>query len=199
MTDFDNRFGRQLVAWRKSESLTQVGLALRLGVSQQAVSRWERGEDEPDRRNVGKIKALMRTASSLAVENAFIKDQAAIRTLINFDGVEILGTSRGFKTIWPLMSKWEARSLEDKMTGETGTLVHYAENRAGVLRGEIVMAAGVSLRHLDLDLDAPVKHRWFARFRKLGALVVADMSFEPCDPADPVGMHHVLRVDDLSI
>jgi len=197
MTAFEDRLGRQLAAWRRSEGIAQADLALRLGVSQQAISLWERGKDAPDKNNLGKLKDIMRTSSSLAVENAFIKDQAAIRALVNFDGVEILGTSMGFKTIWPLLGQLGARPLEDKMTGESGRLVHCAENRAEVLKGDIVMAAGVSLRHLQLDGDVAFKHRWFARFRRIGAMVVADISFEPCDPEDDIGLHHVLRIDNL--
>ena len=42
------KVGRQIAALRKQKGLTQNELGTRLGISFQAVSRWERGETLPD-------------------------------------------------------------------------------------------------------------------------------------------------------
>ncbi len=40
--------GRRIARARKKKGLSQAGLAARLNISFQAVSRWERGESEPE-------------------------------------------------------------------------------------------------------------------------------------------------------
>ena len=51
------RIGQKISACRKKRGMSQEDLAERIGVSRQAVSRWETGESVPD---VEKIKALCR-------------------------------------------------------------------------------------------------------------------------------------------
>lgn len=51
------KIGQKISACRKKRGMSQEDLAERIGVSRQAVSRWETGESVPD---VEKIKALCR-------------------------------------------------------------------------------------------------------------------------------------------
>ena len=51
----DSAIGRNIARLRKEKALTQEALAARLGVSFQAVSRWENGGSTPD---VGMLKAI---------------------------------------------------------------------------------------------------------------------------------------------
>ena len=46
-------FGEKLYRLRKERGMSQEALAQELGVSRQAVSRWELGEVAPDTGNVG--------------------------------------------------------------------------------------------------------------------------------------------------
>ena len=50
--------GRRLAALRQDEGLNQEELAERLGVSRQAVSKWERGESTPDITNLVALSEL---------------------------------------------------------------------------------------------------------------------------------------------
>lgn len=43
-----NHFGAKILQYRKDRSLTQEGLAREIGVTAQAVSKWENGESMPD-------------------------------------------------------------------------------------------------------------------------------------------------------
>jgi transcriptional regulator with XRE-family HTH domain len=57
--------GEQLRAWRKGQGITAASLASRLGVTQQAVSCWERGRYAPDesrRCRVERIAGIPATA-----------------------------------------------------------------------------------------------------------------------------------------
>ena len=43
-----NQLGANIASYRKSQGLTQAGLAEKLNYSDKAVSKWERGESAPD-------------------------------------------------------------------------------------------------------------------------------------------------------
>lgn len=47
--------GRRLKLWRKDHRLSQVKLAEMLGISQPAVSKWERGSDPIDFDRLGRL------------------------------------------------------------------------------------------------------------------------------------------------
>lgn len=51
-------FADRLIKLRKSHSLSQEELALKLGVSRQAVSKWERAESSPDTDNLVNLAKL---------------------------------------------------------------------------------------------------------------------------------------------
>ena len=55
----DSAFGERMLRLRSAIGLTQAGLAQRLRVSRQAVSRWEAGESYP---TLASLKALLTLA-----------------------------------------------------------------------------------------------------------------------------------------
>ena len=187
-----------LQAWRRSEALTQAQIAERLGVSQQAISCWERGIDVPGPRRLGLIRSLIEQANDIAVEKACIRDQSSIRALMDPDGVRILQCSAGFVNLWPDFSQMAGLPLEERLVGEAAELHHQAETRRDILAGDIAMVSGVSLRHFDIALDEPLKHRWFIRFRRYGARVLGDMILEPCAADASVGIERLLRPDEMA-
>lgn len=56
-------FSQQLRAARKKAKLSQTELAAALGVTQQAVGKWENGKSSPDPETLGRIAALLDTSS----------------------------------------------------------------------------------------------------------------------------------------
>ena len=191
-------FQRNLVAWRKAEGISQMALAAALGVSQQAVSMWERGTDRPSAAKMAEIRSLMAKTDPVRFERAFISNQTSIRSLFDTDGIRLVGYSEGFAKAWPLFTRFEGEALEDHLTGELANLAASRETRRGILNGEIIMASGVSDRHVNIDVDNAFRHRWFVRFRRYGWRVVEDMIFEPCDPNAATGIETILRVDDIT-
>ncbi|QOR35258.1 helix-turn-helix domain-containing protein [Clostridium sp. 'deep sea'] len=54
----DNKIGNRITELRKKFNMSQEALAERVGVSRQAISKWERGEANPD---INKVMALAET------------------------------------------------------------------------------------------------------------------------------------------
>lgn len=64
-------FGKRLRSFRKKKNFTQKEIAFRIGVSEQAVSKWENGECLPDVYNLKVLGQLLHTSvdTLLATEN----------------------------------------------------------------------------------------------------------------------------------
>lgn len=177
----------------------QAALAHDLGVTQAAVSRWENGLDTPSARLMGKLEDLLTNRDNPPLlERRFIERQAAVRGLFDLDGVRLLTSSHGFRQLWPDFAAMEDVALADNMVGELAALVHDAEYARQIRKGEMLLVTGVTERHLDLDIDHAVRHRWHVCMRPFGTKIVADMVFEPCDPAVPVGIESLLNANDLT-
>ena len=56
-------FAKQLRSARKAARLSQTDLAASLGVTQQAVGKWERGKSSPDPTTIARIAALLNTTT----------------------------------------------------------------------------------------------------------------------------------------
>ena len=66
------KFGDKLVRLRKQRGMSQEELAAKLGVSRQAVSKWERGEASPDTYNLIQLaRAYGMTLDELVGEVGF--------------------------------------------------------------------------------------------------------------------------------
>ncbi|MFP4287155.1 MAG: helix-turn-helix domain-containing protein [Candidatus Izemoplasmataceae bacterium] len=61
----ETNFSKRLVYLRKRNQLTQDELALRINVSRQAISKWERGEGSPDLQNI----TLLAEALNVSVDD----------------------------------------------------------------------------------------------------------------------------------
>ena len=60
-------FKEKLIQLRKQSGFTQEQLADRLGVSRQAISRWELGESTPDLTNLRNISELFHVSSDYLI------------------------------------------------------------------------------------------------------------------------------------
>src|SRR3989338_5755178 len=106
-------FGTDLTAWRKANAIKQEYLAQMLGVSQSAVSHWERGRDVPSAQTALRLQALMSKTSrdELAIERASISRLAGLRALYDLDGVRLLARSQGFAALWPELATMSGAML----------------------------------------------------------------------------------------
>src|SRR3990167_9169431 len=89
-------FGTDLTAWRKANAIKQEYLAQMLGVSQSAVSHWERGRDVPSAQTALRLQALMSKTSrdELAGEaQQMLSDGDTISGILSDDIVMASGVS----------------------------------------------------------------------------------------------------------
>ena len=87
MYKIEKYFGKRLKEIRKSNNMSQAMLAEKLGVSRQAVAKWERGESIPDIDSCIKLADIYGTTVDLLVRS--IGTQAHTG-----DGKHIFGLSR---------------------------------------------------------------------------------------------------------
>ena len=64
----DTELSARLAAARKEHGFSQEQLAEKMGVSRQAVSKWERGESAPDTQNLIALAKLYHTSTDYILE-----------------------------------------------------------------------------------------------------------------------------------
>lgn len=191
-------FGARLKLWRRANLVKQVSLAQDLGVTQAAVSRWENEIDTPSPVMARRLAELMsRTRDPARPEMRFIEQQSSVRALFDLDGARLLATSKGFRTLWPKFAAMTDTPMADFMVGESASLIHDQDYHRQLCRGELVVVSGVSDRHVNLDIDTAVRHRWHICKRTTGSRVLIEMAFEPCDATTPTGIETSLFAEDL--
>lgn len=67
-------FGDKLIEERKNKGLSQEQLAEKLGVSRQAISRWEAGNALPDVNNLKKLSKLFEVSMDYLLNDNFVKE-----------------------------------------------------------------------------------------------------------------------------
>lgn len=83
-------FGSRLARLRKERGYSQEELAEKLGVSRQAVSKWERGEASPDTDNLIALAALYEiTLDALIQGDSQTKETRKECVHIGFDGIHV--------------------------------------------------------------------------------------------------------------
>lgn len=194
-----NSFANNLKTWRKSNLLSQKELAAKLGVSQQAVSIWETGDDFPSKEVFSRIVDMMSYSEELNIDRVFIKNQDTIRALIDTDGARLVGYSKGFEALWADFCQLYDVPLEDKIINELQMIISSGENKRQILKGQLIIASGISLKHIDVELGAVVKHKWHVCFRRYGARIIGDMIFEPCTDNEKTGIGSLIRKDEIKI
>lgn len=196
MHENDN-LGRRIKVWRQAQQLHQKELAHRLGVTQQAVSYWENSKDIPSAKTLAQLRSLMVTPDPLDVERAFIRNQSTVRALVDVDGIRLVGYSKGYAAVWDDFLQVLGKPVEDKVINELQTFAGSWSLKHQIVKNELVMMTGISMRHLDIDLGPAFKHRWHMCFRKHGERMFVDMLFEPCDQALGTGIDLMLRPDEI--
>lgn len=80
-------FGKRLKNYRKSRNFTQEEAAARIGVSGQAVSKWEKGECLPDVYNLKLLARLYRVSIDSLLDIDDIKNEKVVETIKAGDAV----------------------------------------------------------------------------------------------------------------
>ena len=74
-------FGNRLKLFRREKEFTQKDIALRIGVSEQAVSKWENGECLPDVYNLKLLGKLLHTSVDTLLDTENDKPEKVIQTV----------------------------------------------------------------------------------------------------------------------
>ena len=69
------KFEEKLIQLRKARGLSQEALAEQLGVSRQAVSRWELGETTPDLANLKQLSELYGVSADYLIHDEYASDE----------------------------------------------------------------------------------------------------------------------------
>lgn len=69
------KFEEKLIQLRKSRGLSQEALAEQLGVSRQAISRWESGETTPDLTNLKLLSELYGVSADYLLHDEYASDE----------------------------------------------------------------------------------------------------------------------------
>ena len=102
-----------------------------------------------------------------------------------------------FARFWPDSSALVDVPMIDHLVNEARTLAGTEEISQRIRSGELGIISGVSARHVDLQIDMAVHHRWHLCFRRYGAHVLVDIVYEPCDGAFPTGVDDLVYLDAI--
>lgn len=197
-------FANKLKSWRVASRIKQATLAHLVGVTQGAVSRWERGLDTPSPGVFIRLREIMSDGhrDEAIAERLFTTRQAGLRNLFDFEGLKLLAASRGTAALRPIFASMVGRRFLPYLTDETGDLMNDEIFMADVRRGEVAVVTGVSVRHMTLktEIDHVDRlHRWHARYRKNGPMILVDVVYDPCDPDTKPGVEEIIRLSDIEI
>jgi transcriptional regulator with XRE-family HTH domain len=197
MTKLD-QFGKQLRLWRRANKIKQHTLALELGVTQAAVSRWEGGIDRPSPLIMNQLNKIMAPIDlGLKLDMRVIERHAAVRGIFDCDRYQLITSSLGMKRVWPELCNKTDYSFADDLINELAITVSDHALNQQLVRGEIVLMSGVSERHLALDTDVAFHHQWHVCFKRSGVRLLAEMTYEPCPSDISVGITDIVTLDAL--
>lgn len=196
----ESNFGQKLKAWRRANGIKQETIASALDVSQAAISRWENGIDVPSVAMLHRVQKLVsrEVRDELAIDRQFLKRLSSVEAIFDLDGIRLKAASEGMSRLWPEFSRLIGRPFEPRMSDESRIVLDDTELRKAIVKGDVAIVAGVSVRHLDLNVDNGIKHRWLSRFRLHGHRVLTTMVYEPCKQETPCGIEEILRLDDFT-
>lgn len=187
---------QQLRQWRKANRIKQSALAQQLNVAQSAISRWETGKDHPNPATLRRLAAMMAwNKPDAMLEQAYIERQAGTVALFDLSGVRLLAASAGLKRLWPEFCAATGTSFSEYLVDESRYITTDKSISRFISQGRQIVASGISLRHITIDYDKPVLHRWHARIRPTHERILIDMTYEPCEKNAAIGVEEVLGVD----
>lgn len=201
MTIEVDEFPEFLRSWRRSKKLRQIQLAHLLGVSQGTISKWEAGVEIPSRFKIDDIIDFIserKGRDPFAVDRAFIKMQMDVRALFSYEGARLIGVSQGLKELWPDFSKLVGKEMRQHLVGETRLLYDDVDLAERIKARDIGIITGVSLRHVDIMLDEPIKHRWILAFRSYSGRLLGEVVYYPCEPHTPERIERIVSMHEIN-
>lgn len=186
-----------LAEWRKRSAIARRDLAAALGVAEATVARWERGTHHPAPPMALRLTEMMRADApeNLALAKLMVSQSRNMSALFDFSGVRLMCASLGLVAVWPNFCAMAGVSFLAHLTDEALHLMADAGFVRDVRQGRILGVSGVSDRHVTLDTDPAFRHRWTAMFRAYGPVLVAELTYQRCDPRESVGLEGVVRLD----
>ncbi len=117
--------------------------------------------------------------------------------MVDTDGAKLISYSSGFEKVWSEFTKYKDLFLEDKLINEIQSIVGNAEYKKQILAGEIVVLAGTSIQHLDINIDKLLLHNWHVCFRNLDGNIIGDIVMEPASLDEKLGIKNIIKMSDL--
>jgi hypothetical protein len=122
-----------------------------------------------------------------------------IKTIVRGRGLQIVGTSAGFRQIWPETCSLMGQNTRDLLVNEAATYCEDGDYLREASAGELLMVTGVSNRLLAVGGAVPpdFRVRWHAIIRHIDGELIHEMIYEPCDANTLTGFERLLRRSDL--
>lgn len=81
--DFNKKFGERIKELRNKNNYTQKALAELIGISEQGVSKWERGESVPDLTKLEDLERVLNTSLSYLIKGIEVKSKNKFLSLLD--------------------------------------------------------------------------------------------------------------------
>lgn len=190
----------QLPQWRRVRGLSVSMLAGELGVSERTLRLWEAGHTRPKPYLGHRILEMMRenAAADLALTRMMIEQDTVMAALFDFADVRLICASRGLAVVWPNFSLMIGTAFRPLLTRDSARLMSDRAFVRGVRQGRVVGLSGVADRHISLDTDALVRHRWTASFKTYGLRLIAELSYEPCGGDEATGLRGIAHFNEVT-
>ena len=187
-------------SYRRRLGLSQMQLALMLGVSQRTISRWERGEDRPSPHQQQRLRALgwrhspdLMTSLRLAVRFSPVP-----RALSRLDRLRLVAVSPPAIAKRPSIVARIGTDLEPLATGVLALMLADRALQRGIRRGDVLAVSSVT----DSVLRTP-EHARIGRWRTTityfehDGIVYSDAQSAPASAADRIG-YRPITPDDIT-
>lgn len=124
--------GERLVNLRRQNQLSQEGLAGKIGVSRQAISKWERGEGLPDLHNMSRLSSLYGLSIDEILNGSTSKDSSGTTISLKKNEEVSIAKDNGYQNNF----KIDSSNLKDEIPRERDIHVDSSE---GSIHNTLVM------------------------------------------------------------
>lgn len=194
------------VAWaefvsrhRERHGLTQAQLAAQLGVSQRTVSRWERGEDNPNAAVQLRLRELTRIPDSKMLHNLKLSiiHCPAPRALSRAIGLRLETLSPAAVAKRPSIVEWRGHSLIPIATSILQTMLEDRDLQRAIARHEIAVVTTTTRSVLrTAESDGIGTFRTTISYFQADGVVFGDAISTPAPHDEPLG-YRAISFDEI--